>query len=81
LSGKVAVNDVLLHLVTVPYAMPPVGHELIHVVVFSVKPVPLIMRVESPLFGADIGETPVTVGDAAAGIPAITSRSRRPRER
>jgi hypothetical protein len=79
LSGKVAVNDVSLNVVTVPYAMPPVLTELIHVVLWELKPVPVIVTVISPLLGPLDGETPVTVGDAAAGIPTTTSRSRRTR--
>jgi hypothetical protein len=80
LNENLQVNDVLLHLTTVPYAKPPVVHELIHTVVSLLKLLPVIVTVTSPLLGPLSGETLEIVTTAAAGIPTTNSRSRRTRQ-
>lgn len=73
------VSDDGLQLTTVPFMRLPASQELIHTELLALKPLPVIVRVTSPLLGPVAGEMREMAGDAAAGITATASRSRRTR--
>jgi hypothetical protein len=80
-NENLAVSELGLERVTVPYTVLLPSQVFIHTVLSLLKPVPEYVTVTSPLLGALMGRMLEMVGEAVAnGIPTITRRKRRTRE-